>query len=69
MIILFAERLYQLRKESGLKQIELAQKLGTTQRKVSYWESSKVEPDLLSLCQLADLFNVSVDYLIGRKEF
>ena len=64
----FAERLKGLRKENELKQEELALALQTTQRKISYWESGKIEPDLCALWKIADFFDVSVDYLIGRKE-
>ena len=68
MEIEFAERLKALRLEWELTQGKLADILGTTQRKISYWESGKIEPDLCSLWKLADFFDVSVDYLIGRKE-
>lgn len=69
MKILFAERLRDLRTERGLNQSELAEKIGTTQRKVSYWETGKVEPDLLSLSKLAEFFSVSIDFLVGLKEY
>ena len=64
----FAERLRTLRREMDLTQGKLADILETTQRKISYWESGKIEPDLCSLWKIADFFDVSVDYLIGRKE-
>lgn len=69
MEILFAERLRILRREMGLRQDQLAEKLDTTQRKISYWETGKIEPDLLSLWRLSDFFDVSVDYLIGKEEY
>ncbi len=69
MKILFAERLRDLRTERGLNQSELAEKIGTTQRKVSYWETGKVEPDFLSLSKLAEFFSVSIDFLVGLKEY
>lgn len=68
MKILFSERLKELRKEKGLLQSELASALDTTQRKVSYWETEKIEPDLASLWKISDFFGVSVDYLIGKTE-
>ena len=49
-----------------LKQIDLANILSTTQRKVSYWESGKIEPDLESLWLIADYFNITIDELVGR---
>ena len=69
MSILFSERVKELRKEAGLKQSDLASALGTTQRKVSYWEIGKIEPDLQTLCKIADYFKVSTDYLVGRCDF
>ena len=69
MNILFNERLVQLRKEKGLTQVELAKILNTTQRRISYMESSKVEPDLSTLVALSNYFEVSTDYLIGIKDY
>ena len=69
MKILFSERLVQLRKEKGLTQLELAKVLNTTQRRISYMESNKVEPDLSTLVLLSKYFEVSTDYLIGIKDY
>ncbi|MGN1052432.1 MAG: helix-turn-helix domain-containing protein [Candidatus Scatosoma sp.] len=69
MKILFDERLRQLRKDAGLKQAQLAEAIGATQRKISYLESGQTEPDLYTLCMLADYFEVSTDYLLGRREY
>ena len=69
MRIIFCERLQQLRKEKGLKQSELATILNTTQRRISYMESGKVEPDLETLVLLANFFDVSTDYLIGIEDY
>ena len=69
MKILFSERLQQLRKEKGLSQLELAKVLGTTQRRISYMELGKVEPDLETLVLLANFFDVSTDFLIGLKDY
>ena len=63
----FSYNIKNLRLQKGLKQIELAQKLSTTQRKVSYWESGKIEPDIDMLWEIANLFDISVDELIGRE--
>ena len=64
--IKFAERLRELRKDDGLSQTKLAEKLGVTQRKISYWERGDVDPDMYSLWKISDFFEVSVDYLIGK---
>ena len=69
MKILFAERLQQLRKEHDLKQAQLAEILQTTQRRISYLESEKIEPDLMLLWKLSDYFDVSIDYLVGKEEY
>lgn len=69
MDILFNERLLQLRKEKGLSQLELAKILGTTQRRISYMELGKVEPDLATLVAFARFFDVSTDYLIGIEDY
>lgn len=60
----FAKNLRLLRKQENLKQSELAEKLSTTQRKISYWENGKYEPDINDLISLSEIFNVSIDDLI-----
>lgn len=65
----FACNLRTLRKEKNLKQSELGLALKLTQRKISYLESGKIEPSLSDLCAIADYFDVSIDYLLGRKEY
>lgn len=66
MEIKFSKNLKILRDGVGLTQAMLARRLNTTQRKVSYWESGKVEPDLEMLWRVADYFDISIDELIGR---
>lgn len=65
MKLKFAERLKTLRKDKGLKQSELAEALNVTQRKISYWETEQLEPDLVTLIKIANYFEISVDYLLG----
>ncbi len=69
MIIKFSQNLRSLREAAAWTQSELAQKLQTTQRKISYWESGSIQPDIENLWKIADLFGLSVDELIGRSEF
>lgn len=69
MNILFAKRLKELRKEKNLLQSDVAKALNTTQRKISYWETEMIEPDLASLWKLSEYFDVSVDYLIGKSDY
>lgn len=63
----FNDRVKELRKELGLTQTQFATKIGSTQRQVSFWESGQIEPNIFWLIKLADFFDVSVDYLIGRS--
>lgn len=57
----------ELREEMHLTQSELAQKLSTSQRNVSNYETGTSEPDLAMIVQLADIFGVSLDELFGRE--
>lgn len=61
-------RIKELRNLIGFKQIELCKKLGVTQGALSGWENGKYEPDNKSLMKMADIFNVSIDYLLGRTD-
>lgn len=61
-------RLKDIRKEQGLLQKDLAAHLGITQQAYANYESGKREPDYDTLAKLADIFNVSVDYLLGRTD-
>ncbi|MCD8285746.1 MAG: helix-turn-helix domain-containing protein [Clostridia bacterium] len=68
MVILVAERIKELMREEGLNQVRLAEKTGCRQNTISAWLLKKKEPCIASLWALADYFNVSVDYLIGRTD-
>ena len=61
-------RLKELRKKKGISQLRLATELNTTQNTISRYETGEREPGIDELIMLADYFNVSVDYLIGRTE-
>lgn len=60
-------RLEELRKNLGLSQNELAEKLNMTQQRISAYEKGKREPDIDTIKQLADFFAVSTDYLLGKS--
>lgn len=64
--MLAVERLKQLRKDHKLTQDEIAGKLGIARSTYSGYETGKAEPDNLTLQKIADLFQVSTDYLLGR---
>ncbi len=68
MEILIAQRIEDLMKNEKLTQMQLAKAIGVGQSSVSDWLNSKSEPSVENLWKLADFFDVSVDYLIGRKE-
>ena len=56
-----------LRKEKGLTQLELAEKMGVTDKAVSKWERDLSCPDINSLPKLAEIFEISVDELMQVK--
>lgn len=62
----FAQNVKELRIQKGLKQLDVAKALYTTQRKVSYWETGKIEPDIDTLWALAEFYDITVDELIGK---
>lgn len=64
-MILFNERLKELRLENNLSQIKLAEKLGASQRSISSWENGERQPDFETLEKIAKFFNVTTDYLLG----
>lgn len=61
-------RLKELRLDKGLKQSELANILMTTQATIGKYERGDLEPNLDFLKKLADFFEVSTDYLLGRED-
>lgn len=68
MEVLIIQRINELLKSEGLNQSKLANGIGVNQSTICNWLNGKKEPSIESLWKLADFFDVSVDYLIGRKE-
>lgn len=64
----FSIRLKELRKENGLLQRELGEKINLPQNRICQWEKGIVEPNIEQLTQTAKIFNVSVDYLLGNAD-
>lgn len=64
----FSERLKELRKQAHLTQVELAGKLGIVQSSYADWERGKKKPTQDNLVKIAQVLNVSVDYLVGNSE-
>ncbi len=63
-----SERLYSLRKERNLTQDGAAKELGIALRTYCRYEKSEREPTVSVLVQIADFYDVSLDYLVGRSE-
>ena len=62
--MILADKIMEERKKNGWSQEELADKLSVSRQAVSKWESSQSVPDLQRVIQLAEIFNVSTDYLL-----
>lgn len=65
---IFTERLKELRLKKGLTQTELGEKVGVKQNTFTNWEKGKREPSFENLIKLADLLEVSLDWLFGREQ-
>ena len=61
------ESIKKLRIESGKTQTEIAQMVDVSQSNYSKYELGTIEPDIKTLVRLADFYQVSLDYLCGRK--
>ena len=66
---IFTKNLMEQRKLNKLTQRKVANILGISQPSYIRYENGSAEPTLENLVKLADLFDVSVDYLLGRKEY
>jgi bacteriophage CI repressor helix-turn-helix domain len=64
---IFGTRLREVRKSKKITQIELANMLGISQKSYSHWENNKTFPSFENLIKLADLLEVSLDWLFGRE--
>ena len=62
------ERLRILRRERKLKQKDMAEQFGQSPRAYQYYEAGARRPEYQHLLELADFFDVSLDYLTGRSE-
>lgn len=62
----YGNRIAELREQKGWTQEELATTIGISRAALSHYEKNRRKPDFETLTQLADLFQVSIDYLIGR---
>lgn len=62
--MILAEKIMQLRKKNGWSQEELAEQMKVSRQSVSKWESGSSIPDLNKILLLAQIFDVSTDYLL-----
>lgn len=63
---MFAKRLKELRDENGISQAKLAELTNITQQAIGKWETGKSTPDPEMIVKLANLLDVSTDYLLGN---
>lgn len=61
-------RIEELRIANNITQRQLAKGINTSQANVSRWESGAVEPSISVCWQLADFFDVTIDFLCGRED-
>lgn len=64
----FSERLKELRTSKGLTMEQLAKEIDSTKGTISNYENKNKKPSLDMLIKLADYFDVSIDYLVGRTD-
>lgn len=63
---ILTNRIKDLREDRDMRQSDLAAATGIDQRTISNYETGKTSPDAYALIKLADFFDVSIDYLVGR---
>jgi transcriptional regulator with XRE-family HTH domain len=64
---IFLKKVTNLRKSLGLTQAELAEKLNYSDKTISKWERAESSPDITVLVEMADLFGVTLDYLVRSE--
>ncbi len=65
--MIIAGNIGQLRRNAGLTQLELAEKLNYSDKAISKWERGESMPDIVTLKAVADCFSVSIDYLLRAE--
>jgi transcriptional regulator with XRE-family HTH domain len=68
MEISFGEKIRNLREDRDLNQTQLGKELNMTQRKISYIECGKYEPNIDDIIAFCKYFKISADYLLGLKD-
>jgi len=67
-MFIFAERLKSLRAKNNLLQKQIAELIEVSDRQYRNYEAGKIDPPASKIITLADYFNVSLDYLVGRTD-
>ena len=62
------EKIFQLRKKNSISQEKLADTIGVTRQAVSNWELDEKVPDIENVIKLAEIFGVSLDYLLTNRQ-
>ena len=62
------QNLKHLRKEAGISQQKLADAIRVSQPSINKYENHNIEPDIQILIRMAEYFNTTVDYLVGRTQ-
>lgn len=65
---MLGENLKQLRKQHKISQAELAKQLFVSQQAVGKWETNKATPNPETIIKIANIFDVSTDYLLGHSD-
>ena len=63
----FGQRFYKLRKARGLTQDDVAKKLNISSQAISKWENDISSPDISLLTEIAEIFNITIDELLGKE--
>lgn len=61
-------KIRELRRERGLTQIELGKLINISASTIALWETGKREPDIKKLKEIANIFNVTTDYLLDNEK-
>lgn len=66
---IFTKKLIELRQEKGISQEKLAEKINVSQSAIAKYEKKGAQPTAENLIKLADYFQVTTDYLLGREDY
>lgn len=65
----FKDRFNELIEEKQVKQVQLQKELHLSKNQVHYWIKGKAEPSIDDLINIANYFNVCIDYIVGRQDW